>query len=88
MSTTDDFDARDFHAVIDHVMPLIYEQLREDALASGIDMRTAPDRFLSHEHYQFAWQAVVGLLSRLCANEQVTQFVLQRVLPEHRPVLH
>lgn len=88
MSTTDDFDPRDFHSVIDQVMPLIYEQLLEEAATSGNDSAAPLDRFASHEHYQFARQSVLSLLTRMGADAQVTEFVLNRVLPEHRPVLH
>ena len=69
-----------FERVIEQVMPLIYSHLREESRAA--------ERFATHDAYQRAREALVALLAALRADTLVAEFVLTRVLPQHRPQLH
>ena len=77
-----------FDRVIEHVMPLIYEHLREDAFNAGRDVHAGLDRFVSHDQYQRARHALVAVLARIRANALLTEYVLTHVLPAHQPALH
>jgi hypothetical protein len=41
-----------FDRVIEQVMPLIYDHLREDALNAGHDIHARLERFVTHDQYQ------------------------------------
>jgi hypothetical protein len=77
-----------FDRVIEHVMPLIYQHLREDARNAGRDLRARLERFVTHDRYQLARVDLVGALTRLRADALLTEYVLTHVLPAHQPQLH
>jgi hypothetical protein len=77
-----------FDRVIEQVMPLIYDHLREDALNAGHDIHARLERFVTHDQYQLARHDLVGALSRLRADALLTEYVLTHVLPAHQPQLH
>jgi hypothetical protein len=84
MSQDDAFDR-----VIEQVMPLIYGHLRDEAVDAGLARRQPSlERFVSHERYQRAHESLVALLARIEADALMAEFVLTRLLPEHRPALH
>ena len=77
-----------FDRVLEHVMPVIYDHLREDAANAGHDSRAGLERFVTHDQYQRARHALVATLTRIRANALLTEYVLTHVLPAHQPALH